>query len=157
MKINIKRLLRTVLPVVITALLGTLFMFLSKVDYDAINKPLLSPPKIVFPVAWTILYILIAISGYFYDKSTDQKEEKTRGLIIYYIGLLFNAFWTLFYFTLDLKLFSAIWLGVLYLVTVSNYVAFYKKSKISGYLLIPYILWLLFALYLNIGTALLNK
>lgn len=156
MKEKIKRILRTVLPVVITAVLGTIFMMIGKVDYDSLEKPLLSPSKIVFPIAWTILYTLLAISAYLFDKKVETQEDRIRGLLIFYIGLFFNAFWTLFYFTLDMKVFSAIWLGFLYVVSASNYVIFSRKNKISGYLLIPYLIWLLFALYLNIGTAILN-
>lgn len=156
MKTKIKPFLFTFLPVVLTALLGTVFQIFNKVDYESLNKPFLAPPKIVFPIAWTILYLLIGVSSYLFYKNCENEEERLKGLIVYYIGLFFNAFWTLFYFTLDLKVFSSIWLGVLYIVSASNYVIFSKKSKLSGYLLIPYLIWLLFALYLNIGTALLN-
>ena len=156
MKMKIKSILLTVVPVLIAALLGTLFQILAKVDYETLTKPFLAPPKILFPIVWTIIYILVAISGYLFEKNTSNKEEKLRGLIIYYIGLFFNACWTLFFFTLDLKLFSCIWLVVLYLIVSSNYVVFSKKSKASGYLLIPYLVWLLFALYLNIGITILN-
>lgn len=156
MKFNLKSALRTILPVLITAILGTIFQKFASFDYETINKPYLAPPKIVFPIVWTILYILIAISAYIFDSKSDDREEKIRGLIIFYIGLLFNALWPLFYFTLNLKLFAAIWLGMLYVISASNFVAFRKKDKISGYLLIPYLIWLLFALYLNIGTAILN-
>ena len=156
MKEKIFRLLRTVVPVIVTAIIGGLFMMIGKVDYESLNKPPLSPGKLVFPIAWTILYTLIAISSYLFDLKVDNKEDRIRGLLIYYIGLFFNAFWTLFYFTLDIKVFSAIWLGILYIISASNYVIFSRKNKISGYLLIPYLVWLLFALYLNIGTAILN-
>ncbi|MBE6143329.1 MAG: tryptophan-rich sensory protein [Erysipelotrichaceae bacterium] len=156
MKNKIYRILRTILPVVITGVLGSVFMIIGKVDYENLVKPPLSPNKIVFPIAWTILYIVIAISAFLYDKKVDNKEDKIKGLIIYYIGLFFNAFWTLFYFTLDMKVFSSIWLGALYVISASNYVIFSRKNKISGYLFLPYLVWLLFALYLNIGTAILN-
>ena len=156
MKNKIYRILRTILPVVITGVLGSVFMIIGKVDYENLVKPPLSPNKIVFPIAWTILYIVIAISAFLYDKKVDNKEDKIKGLIIYYIGLFFNAFWTLFYFTLDMKVFSSIWLGTLYVISASNYVIFSRKNKISGYLFLPYLVWLLFALYLNIGTAILN-
>ncbi len=156
MNLKIKRILRSVLPVVITAVLGTIFMMIGKVDYENLEKPFLSPNKIVFPIAWTILYILIAISAYLYDKKVENDEERIKGFIVYYIGLFFNSLWTLFYFVLDFKIFSAIWLGFLYVISASNYVIFSRKYKISGYLLIPYLVWLLFALYLNIGTAILN-
>ena len=156
MKINVKRILRTILPVILAAALGTLFMIIGKVDYEGLVKPPFSPNKIVFPIAWSILYTLIAISGFLFDKKVENNEERYKGLIVFYIGLLFNAFWTLFYFTLDMKVFSSIWLGILYLISASNYVIFSRKNKVSGYLFIPYLIWLLFALYLNIGTAILN-
>ena len=156
MKNKIYRILRTILPVIITGVLGSVFMIIGKVDYENLVKPPLSPNKIVFPIAWTILYIVIAISAFLYDKKVDNKEDKIKGLIIYYIGLFFNAFWTLFYFTLDMKVFSSIWLGTLYVISASNYVIFSRKNKISGYLFLPYLVLLLFALYLNIGITILN-
>ena len=156
MKIKIKRLIRTILPVVICAILGTVFMMISKVDYENLKKPLLSPPGYVFPIAWSILYILIAISAFLFDKKVEDNETKIKGLIIYYIGLFFNAFWTLFFFSLDMKVFACIWLAILYLVSVSNYLIFMKNNKISGYLLLPYLAWLIFALYLNVGICIIN-
>ena len=156
MKLNIKIIIRTILPVIICALLGSRFMMISKVDYESLKKPLLSPPGYVFPIAWSILYILIAISAYLFDKKIDDKEIRIKGLIIYYIGLFFNAFWTLFFFSLDMKVFASIWLAILYLVSVSHYLIFFKNNKISGYLLLPYLAWLIFALYLNVGICIIN-
>ena len=156
MKIRLKNILLSFLPVLIAAITGTIFQMFAKIDYESLNKPLLSPPKIVFPIVWSILYLLIGFSGYLFVTASNSQEDKVKGLTIFYIGLFFNALWTLFYFTLDLKIFAAIWLGILYLITASNFVIFSKINKKSGYLLIPYLVWLLFALYLNIGTALLN-
>ena len=131
-------------------------MKIGKVDYNKLEKPLLSPPGIAFPIAWSILYVLIGTSAYLFDKKVDNCEIKIKGLLIYYIGLFFNAFWTFFFFTLDMKVFASVWLGILYLISVSNFLIFYKNNKVSGYLLLPYLGWLIFALYLNVGTCILN-
>ena len=138
MKIDFKKL---ILIIIVTFIIGSFFApFVDMNIYKEIIKPKFSPPSIAFPIVWTILYILMSISFYLVLKSsnTDQKSS----LKIYLFQLIINSTWTLIFF------------GVRnYLLGIVN---FYQKNKLSGLLQIPYLIWLLIALYLNIGIYILN-
>ena len=118
-----------------------------------LNQPPLTPPSILFPIVWTILYLLIGISYYLYKKNTYT--EKTE-IIIYYTQLLVNALWSLIFFTLKLRFFAIIWILILVILIYSLITLFKQKYKPSAYLLIPYLVWCIFATYLTIGIYLLN-
>ena len=122
--------------------------------YISLNKPPLSPPGIVFPIVWSILYFLMGLAAYFLS---NARNSRTSNLLkIYWIQLIFNAFWPLFFWR-----FRTFWLATMIIVMLLILVFMisvksYKINKLSTYLLIPYVIWLLFALYLNIGVAVLN-
>lgn len=120
--------------------------------YDVINKPELSPPKIVFPIVWTILYILLGISNYIINK--NGKKEVPN--LIYYIGLGINLVWPFIFFNLKEYLVALIWLIILIIFVITMIIEYFKINKLAAYLQIPYIIWLLFALYLNYQVFLLN-
>ena len=122
--------------------------------YKEIIKPKFSPPSIAFPIVWTILYILMSISFYLVLKSsnTDQKSS----LKIYLFQLIINSTWTLIFFGFRNYLLGIIWIILLIVLVITMLVNFYQKNKLSGLLQIPYLIWLLIALYLNIGIYILN-
>ena len=120
------------------------------VDYNSLVQPPLSPPSIVFPIVWTILYVLMGIS-YYLLKNSSKKEK-----IIYFVQLGVNALWSLFFFIGKFYLFSFIWIILLDVLVIFMIGIFYQNSKISGYLQIPYLIWILFATYLNLGIYILN-
>ena len=122
-------------------------------DYNDLIKPPLSPPGIVFPIAWTIIYLLIGIS-YTLLKEKGQVAKKTKQL--YYSQLIFNYLWTFIFFVFKLRLLSVLWIIILDVLVIIMTYQFYKQNKLSGILLIPYILWLIFATYLNISIYFLN-
>lgn len=148
-KIYIKSIL---LPVLIGGLVG---LIISKsIDYNSLIKPVLSPPSIVFPIAWTILYILMGISyGMLKSKGLNDSKVKT----IYYLQLFVNALWSILFFTLKWRLFAFIWILLLDILVLIMLKVFYKKNKASGLLQVPYLLWVLFASYLNLFIYLLNR
>ena len=159
-KIYIKSIL---IPVIVGGIVGVL---ISKfIDYNTIHKPPLSPPSIAFPIAWTILYILMGISygilknQYINNLSIlNNKEGKllsTRQL--YYIQLAVNALWSIIFFIFKWRLFAFIWILLLVALIIKMIIEFYRKDKIAAYLQIPYLLWSIFASYLNIGIYLLNE
>lgn len=122
-------------------------------DYNDLIKPTLSPPGIVFPIAWTIIYLLIGIS-YTLLKEKGEVLKETKQL--YYTQLIFNYLWTFIFFVFRLRLLSVLWIIILDVLVIIMTYQFYKQNKLSGILLIPYILWLIFATYLNISIYFLN-
>lgn len=140
------------IPVIIGGIVGLIISV--SIDYNSLEKPFLAPPSILFPIAWTILYILMGVS-YGILKSKSLIDSKSK--LIYYLQLFVNAMWSIFFFTLKWRLFSFIWIIVLDILVVLMILNFYKKDKTSGLLQIPYLLWILFASYLNISIYLLNK
>ena len=122
-------------------------------DYNSLQKPPLAPPGIVFPIIWTILYFLMGVS-YGILKSNYLTDEKID--FIYYLQLGVNALWSVFFFILKWRLFAFIWIILLAALVIIMIVKFYDKNKLAGLLQIPYILWVLFASYLNFGFYILN-
>lgn len=125
-------------------------------DFALINKPPLSPPAWLFPVVWTVLYILMGISSYIIYTAPVSDEKALKALIPYGIQLIFNFFWSIIFFNLGWYLFAFIWLVVMLIFILITFKRFYEISKPAAFLLIPYILWTIFAGYLNFGIYLLN-
>ncbi len=153
--INFKHL---IIAIVIPLAVGGISSLIVGSGFDvyskAVTKPSLSPPDWLFPVMWTLLYILMGISSYLvYEK--DMSEAK-QPLAVYVIQLAMNFMWPIFFFSLNAYLFSFIWLIVLWALAITMTVMFYRVSKLAGMLQIPYVLWLTFAAYLNLAVYILN-
>lgn len=118
-------------------------------------KPPLSPPMWLFPVAWSILYILMGIGAARVWQSAES-PHRSRGLNLYVAQLIVNFFWSLLFFNAQAYGFSALWLMLLLVLAVAMAVQFGKTDSLSGKLQIPYVLWLMFALYLNVAVWRLN-
>ena len=124
--------------------------------FNSMVKPPLSPPSWLFPIVWTILFILMGVASYLVLTSGEKKEDIVRALTFYGIQLFFNFFWSIIFFNLEWYLVAFIWLLVLWVLIIITTVSFYNISKTAGLLMIPYILWVTFAGYLNFGIYLLN-
>lgn len=123
--------------------------------YHMLQKPPLSPPGFLFPVVWTILFILMGISSAWIYCSNDR--NKRDALRIYAIQLAVNFFWTIFFFRLQFRLFSFFWILLLIALVTAMIRKFRRIYPPAGFLQIPYLLWLIFAAYLNLGFWYLNK
>lgn len=123
------------------------------IDYNYLVNPPLSPPSYLFPIVWSILYLLIGTSYYIYRKNNNDDSLTIK---LYYIQLILNYLWSIIFFTLKLRTLAVIWIIVLAITIIYLMIRFYKEERTSFYLLIPYILWVLFATYLNIGIVILN-
>lgn len=148
MKIKWPLLLLSIAAVIITAGIGSLFTDTGS-WYQSI-KPSITPPNIVFPIVWTTLFILIAISMYFALSNSKSRKVMTKVSIIYSINFVLNILWSLFFFTLKSPVIAFIdllllWLSILFLILIA-----WKKSKIAYYTLLPYIAWVSFAGILNV-------
>lgn len=126
--------------------------------YETVKTPPLSPPSWLFPVVWTALYILMSIG--FTRVLIERRRSprmKRNAVWIYALNLFFNFMWSIFFFNCRAFLFSFVWLVFLWLIIFAMTVNFYRTDKIAGYLLIPYLLWVTLAGYLNVGIYALNK
>ena len=141
--------------------------------FEKLNQPPLAPPGWVFPVVWLILYALMGIAAYrIYMKDPKaevlklyliqliarmpESEEKKKALTLYGIQLAVNFLWPVFFFNAGWYLFSFAWLLLLWYLVYLCTKAFYHLSEKAGYLMIPYLVWLTFAGYLNFAIFLLN-
>lgn len=124
------------------------------IDYSTLLKPPLAPPKVLFPIAWTIIYLLLGISFYLYKKNTQRKDWFID--FTYYTNLVINTLWSIIFFVLKWRLVAVIWIIILLLNLISLISLFLKKNPPSAYLNIIYLLWTIFATYLTIGIYILN-
>lgn len=147
MKEKIKKLLYIFGPLLLGALMGLLTK--NSMEYNALIKPPFSPPNNIFPIVWSILYLLIGISYYLFRKDNERNN-------LYILNLVFNFTWIIFFFTFKWRFFSLLWILILDISLVFLIKDFYNKKRISAYLLIPYLIWLIIATYLNIGIFILN-
>lgn len=152
--IDYKKLLKYIIITILIGTIPSVFVFKSMSIYSNLNKPPLSPPGFIFPIVWTILYILMGIS--FYKIMNDEGKYKEEAKLIYYIQLVTNALWTPIFFGFKQYFLAFTWLLMLLVFVIFMVTIFYKINKKSAYLQIPYIIWLLVALYLNFGIFILN-
>jgi tryptophan-rich sensory protein len=120
------------------------------------NKPALTPPAIVFPIVWTILYGLMGISAARIQLAPESMWQK-RGITLFIAQLIVNFFWPLFFFNLQAYGFAFFWLLLLWGLVLAMILVFYKTDKLAALLQIPYLIWLTFAAYLNLGVWILNS
>lgn len=150
MKIALKDIINILLPVILGAIVG--FITNSFGNYSDIIKPTFSPPGVVFPIIWSILYLLMGISKYIV--SNDSYNE--RASKIYYLQLIVNLLWSFFFFVFKFYLFSFFWITLLIVLVIKMIKEFYKISRVSAYIQIPYLVWIIFAAMLNIAIYILN-
>ena len=143
---------KAVMSFSIVAILVLISMILTKNSmdfYKSITKPDLAPPAILFPIVWTILYSILGITlTYFYD------DKVIRNAII--INIMINVIWPVLFFRFQLLFISIIWLIFIIISTIKLFLKIEKNNKLFMYLNLPYLIWLFFALYLNVMIFLLN-
>ena len=122
---------------------------------SAIEKPPLSPPGIVFPIVWTILFALMGI-GAARIYMTPNSRIRSRSLWLFLLQLAFNFFWSIIFFNLQQYGFALIWLIVLWMLVLWMTLNFHKIDRLAAWLQIPYLIWTAFAAYLNLGVWILN-
>lgn len=150
---NLKIYVRAIaIPVLVGIIVGLITG--PSMDYSMLQKPFLAPPGWLFPIVWTILYILMGVSYGILETNNLIDENTNR---IYYAQLAVNALWSIFFFTLEWRLFAFIWIILLAILIILMIKEFYNKNKVAGLLQIPYILWVAFATYLNLSFYLLNR
>ncbi len=136
--------------------LSALFTSMGMDRYAMVEKPALTPPDIVFPIVWTILFTLMGISAARVWIASDIKE-KNSGLLLYLLQLSANFIWSILFFNFQAYGFAFFWILLLWVLILLMIISFGKTDKIAAYLQIPYILWVTFAAYLNFMVWMLNK
>lgn len=126
----------------------------SREVYAAFTKPPLSPPGSVFPIVWTVLFILMAVAAYLVYVSDSSK--KNSALAVYALQLFFNFLWTVLFFAFRACVPAFICLVLLWVLILITLLRFYRIKRAAGYLLLPYLAWTTFAGYLNLAICLLN-
>ena len=124
--------------------------------FDQMNKPPLSPPGWLFPVVWTVLYLLMGFASWLVLTSGAPQPKIRKALIAYGLQLAVNFFWSIIFFGAELYLFAFVWLLLLWMLIIWTMVKFYDIRQLAGELLLPYLLWVTFAGYLNLAIYLLN-
>ena len=153
-KLQIKPLIISLLITLAAGALSSLFIQDSVQIYKTLNLPPLAPPAWLFPVVWTILYILMGISLYLiYVEESPLKKE---AIIVYAIQLAFNVLWPFIFFNLQLYLVAFAWLAILWGLILYMILLFKKIRSLAAWLQIPYLLWVTFAGYLNFCIWYLN-
>ncbi len=126
--------------------------------YEEINTPSISPPSIVFPIVWAILYILMGVSATLvYNSKETLPDERTKALSTYGISLVVNFLWSIIFFNMRSYLFAFIWLVLLWILVIKTIIEYKPINKAAAYLQIPYLLWIIFAGYLSFSIYLLNR
>jgi len=120
-----------------------------------IEQPPLSPPAILFPIVWTVLYLLMGISAARVSLQ-EPSPERSRGLNLFVAQLIVNFFWSPIFFNAKAYGFALLWLILLWVLVFAMIRSFRKTDPLAALLQIPYLLWLTFAAYLNAGVWLLN-
>ncbi len=138
-------------------LIGGLSSYLTRNSmqvYSELNTPKLSPPSWIFSIVWPILYILMGIASYIVYEA--DSIYKSKALTIYASQLILNFIWSIVFFNLEKYWLSVAIIIVLNILIFLTIIYFYIVDKKAAFLLIPYMLWVLFATYLNVSIALLN-
>ena len=117
--------------------------------YGSLNKPDLAPPSVVFPIAWSILYVLMGISLY-------MNINNKKNMVTFFIQLMLNYLWVFVFFGMQSWLGGFIVIILLDVMILYTILEFYKENKLSAYMMISYLLWCVFASYLNFQIFLLN-
>lgn len=155
MKPNVKKLLLYLaIPLVVGGLASLLSGGIS--DYKTLNQPPLSPPGWVFPIVWSILYLIMGYASYRVASADAQPQQIRKALTFYGLQLFFNFLWPIVFFGFDAYLAAFVVLVVLWILVVITMWNFDKVDELAGTLLLPYLLWITFAGYLNLGVYLLN-
>lgn len=148
-KIYLKSIL---IPLILGGIVG--FIISGSTYYNSLIQPELAPPAILFPIVWTILYFLMGLS---YGIITIYSDLDSDVKTIYYSQLIVNLIWPIIFFVMKNRLLALIWIILLLILIIIMIVKFYKKNKVASLIQIPYLLWTIFATYLNFSIYLLNK
>jgi tryptophan-rich sensory protein len=152
-----KRWLLLILCIALPLLIGGISALLTRSGmegFDTVQTPPLSPPSLLFPIVWTILFILMGVASYLVLTSD---KLRTNALYAYAIQLLLNFVWPILFFNVKNYIAAFLWLILLWVAVLVTTVRFFRIRRGAGILMLPYLAWITFAAYLNLSIALLNR
>jgi len=157
----VKKIWKSYIPwILLTEAVGGLSGWLTRDAMESymqtIRQPPLSPPGWVFPIAWTILYALMGI-GAARVAQTQPSKERSLGLNLFIVQLVVNFFWSPIFFNAQAFGFALLWLLLLWILVLWMILSFRETDPLAAKLQIPYLIWLIFAAYLNSGVWFLNR
>lgn len=153
-KVNLKHLATSLAISLGTGMLSGLLTMGGMKTFESINKPPLSPPGWLFPIVWTILFILMGVSAYLIYE--ENPRVLSAGLVLYAVQLALNFIWPLLFFNAGMYLLAFVELVALWVFIILMIMEFAKVNRCAAWLQVPYLLWVTFALYLNLGIYMLN-
>lgn len=146
--------------ILIPLLTGVLSALLTMKDmqlYVLRNHPPLSPPAVLFPIVWTVLYLMMGIASYQIWTSDVSREKRNKALNIYYAQLAMNFFWSILFFIYDWYLFALIWLVIMWILVLICMIRFIRIKASAGLMMIPLLVWITFAGYLNAAWYIMSR
>lgn len=165
MIISTKEVKNFLINVLIPLVVGYTSSFLSRLlsggeintYYSQLIKPSFAPESFVFPIVWTILFILMGISSYIIMKKGYEKPKVRDAMFYYFIQLVLVFLWSILFFGLNLRFTALVDLIILIIVVLVMIFKFMKIDKRASYINIPYLIWLFYALFLNYFIWMINK
>lgn len=154
--IKLKPLIINILISLSVGIIASLITSGSQNLYSTIETPFFAPPSFLFPIVWSILYLLMGVSSYIIYTSNAKPSDKQAALAIYAVSLVINFIWPILFFNARLYLVSFIWIIILWIFILLTILAYSKISKVAAYLQIPYLVWVTFAGLLNLAIFILN-
>ncbi len=154
-----QRILTYPLVFILPLLFGFTASYLSSTDAQilvAANLPLAARSSLAFEIGWTSVYLLMGLASILVMQANVKKEEKSNALQFFYFQLLFNFFWTFYFHYLGIQLFSFFWIILLWVIILFNIIYFYRISKFSAALMVPYLLWFSYTALRNLALYLQN-
>lgn len=158
--LGVKQIVKNIFLIILPTIVGFLAARLSgdiSIVYNSFARPPASPPPIVFPIVWGVLYLLMGISLFLVYKNAKTKEIFFDAAIYFFAQLLLNFLWPIVFFRYNAFFYALLILIAMWIFTGITVAKFYRIDHTAGVLLIPYWLWLTFAIYLNVGVWILNR
>lgn len=157
MKMDKKEYLKAIAVPLIVGGVAALLSGSGMKEFASLNQPPLTPPGWLFPVVWTILYVLMGTAYYMINKTHGNSKLIAEANTVYALQLIANFIWPILFFGFGWYFVAFIWLVILWILILVTFFRFFTVSKKSAYLLVPYLLWVTFAGYLNLGIWWLNS
>ena len=154
---NIFKLVTAIVVSELAGIIGSIFTISAIPNwYTTLTKPTLNPPSWIFGPVWTTLYALMGTAAFLVWKKGLDRADVRKALFVFGLQLLLNATWSIIFFGLQSPGWAFVNVILMWLAIIWTMILFYKISKISTWLLVPYILWVSFAMYLNYSIWMLN-